>query len=218
MSYNIWFTEPYLILDTETTGTTNKDRVVQLGLSLFDQGKLIRTHSAMFWPGIEIPEEATAIHGITTVQASSCPLWASCITDIIRLSKGANVGAYHADFDKEMIHREMSRVPMDLSMFPVFQQDHRWIDPLVWVRHLDRFVKGQGRHKLAATCARRGIPLLNAHEAVADSTAAGFLLWDMRHDIGEMTVSELLRQQTLLADAQERQFQAWKAREHSVGR
>jgi hypothetical protein len=41
----------------------------------------------------------------------------------------------------------------------------------------------------------------------------------MRHEIGDMTITELLRQQQLLADAQERQFAAWQARkQRGVGR
>jgi DNA polymerase III epsilon subunit-like protein len=89
----------------------------------------------------------------------------------------------------------------------------------VWTRSIDRFVKGTGRHKLFKVCERRGIPLDNAHDAVSDAVAAGRVLWDMRHEIGDMTVTELLRQQQLLSDAQERQFAAWRARsQRGVGR
>ena len=60
------------ILDTETTGTDHtKDKVIELGLVLFeydDYGEIHDIVNTQTWfedPGIPIPEEATAVNGIT---------------------------------------------------------------------------------------------------------------------------------------------------------
>jgi DNA polymerase III epsilon subunit-like protein len=221
VSYDLWYEEPWLLLDTETTGLDSHDRIIQLGLARFDQGKVVATWGSLVWAGVEIPEQATAIHGIRTVDIANAPPWTAVLPKVIEMSRGAHPAAYNEMFDKRMFASEMARLKVEVQdlPLPIFHPHHRWIDPLVWTRSIDRFVKGTGRHKLFKVCERRGIPLPNAHDAVADAVAAGQVLWDMRHEIGDMTVTELLRQQQLLSDAQERQFAAWRARsQRGVGR
>lgn len=219
MSYELWYDEPILVLDVETTGLDLHDRVVQLGLARFNRGKLLDTWSTLVWPGIEIPEEASKIHGIRTVDVATAPSWTAVLPKVIAMSRGANPAAYNESFDKRMFSSEMARLKVDMKdlPLPIFHPYHRWIDPLVWIRSVDRFVKGEGRHKLFKVCERRGIPLPKAHNAVSDAVAAGQVLWDMRHEIGDMTITELLRQQKLMADAQERQYAAWRARQQRGG-
>jgi DNA polymerase-3 subunit epsilon len=221
--YDIWYEEPYTVLDVETTGLdAGHDRVVQLGLARFEQGKCVATWGSLVWGGIEIPEEATRIHGIRTIDIATAPPWTAVLPKVIEMTRGAHPAAYNVDYDKKMFMAEMMRLTVQLEglPLPVFQRRARWIDPLVWVRSIDRFVKGTGRHKLFKVCERRGIKLGDAHNAIADAVAAGEVLWDMRHDIGDMTISELLRQQQLLADAQERQYAAYRARQQrgNIGR
>lgn len=221
MSYDLWYEESWCVLDTETTGLGTHDRVVQLGLVRFDRGKVVDAWGSLVCPGIEIPEQATAIHGIRTVDVANAPPWTAMLPKIIEMSRGAHVAAYNAPFDKRMFFSEMDRLTVSLEdlPLPIFQPQHRWIDPLVAARTIDRFVKGTGRHKLSAVCERRGIVLGNAHDAVADAVAAGQVLWSMRHEIGDMTVTELLRQQHLLAETHEQQFAAWRLRsQKGVGR
>lgn len=218
--YDLWYEDPILIVDFETTGLGEKDRVIQIGLARFERGKVIDTWGSLVWAGIEIPQEATNIHGIRTVDIANAPPWVAIVPKIIEMSRGAHPAAYNQSFDKRMFSSEMRRLSLEMTHvpLPIFHPYHRWIDPLIWIRSVDRFVKGTGRHKLATVCERRGIPLPNAHDAVADAVAAGHVLWDMRNEIGDMTATEMLRQQQLLADAQERQFVAWRARSQGVGR
>jgi DNA polymerase-3 subunit epsilon len=220
MSYEIWWEEPIVMLDVETTGLDAADRVIQLGLARFEMGRLVATWGSLVWAGVEIPAEATKIHGVSTIDIADAPPWTSVLPKVIELSRGAHPAAYNEAFDKKMFESEMRRLAVSLDGLDlqIFSRHARWIDPLIWVRSIDRFVKGQGRHKLLAVCERRGIPLPKAHDAVADAVAAGHVLWDMRREIGEMTVTELLRQQTLLGEAQERQYAAWRARMNRVGR
>jgi len=219
MSYDLWYEEDIVMLDTETTGLDAHDRVIQVGLARFSCGKLVDTWGSLVWAGVEIPDEATKIHGIRTVDVADAPPWTAVLPRIVDMSRGARPAAYNANFDKRMFFAEMAKLHVDFQdLLPIFHPHTRWIDPLIWVRSLDRFVKGKGRHKLAIACERRNVPLANAHDAVADAVAAGRLLWEMRNEIGDMTVTELLRQQFLLSEAQERQFAAWRARQQGVGR
>jgi len=218
--YDLWYEQEIAVLDVETTGLEAHDRVIQLGIARFDRGKLLGTWGSLVWAGVEIPEEATRIHGIRTIDIATAPPWTALLPKIIEMTRGAHPAAYNEAFDKRMFMSEMMRLAVQLDGLdlPVFKRHARWIDPLIWTRSVDRFVKGEGRHKLFKVCERRGIQLGNAHDAISDAVAAGQVLWDMRHEIGDMTVTELLRQQQLLSDAQERQYAAWRARKGSVGR
>ena len=73
-----WIDDPWMGFDTETTGVRAlKDRLVTAALVLRIDGASYRSgvsapDQVATWltdPGIEIPEQATAIHGITTEQA-----------------------------------------------------------------------------------------------------------------------------------------------------
>ncbi len=73
-----WIDDPWMGFDTETTGVRAlKDRLVTAALVLRIDGASYRSgvsapDQVATWltdPGVEIPEQATAIHGITTEQA-----------------------------------------------------------------------------------------------------------------------------------------------------
>lgn len=90
------------------------------------------------------------------------------------------------------------------------------VDPLVWVRQIDRFVKGPGRHKLEATCRRWGVELDGAaHDALVDCRATWHLmvaLVERNPARFPATLAEVLDEQVSMAADQERDFQAFKAR------
>lgn len=211
--YGIWSEQPVVVLDVETTGVTEADRVVQLGLARFESGQLVDSWCSLVWSDVEVPEAATRIHGITTQQVSSAPKLIELMPDVIRLARGAQPAAYNAPFDKRFFFSELSRLDYSPALLPIllFDQSVPWLDPLVWARKIDSNVKGQG-NKLGDVCARRGIPLEGAHDAKADAIATGRVLFTMVKDIGDLTMSELLRQQSSHAETQNRRFAAWRAR------
>ena len=197
--YAPWYTMPYTVLDTETTGVGDHDRVIQLGLARFEQGKLVDSWSTLIWADVEVPEESTKIHGITTADLASAPTFVEAIPHVIRLCRGAWPAAYNASFDQRMFMASMKRTALtqmhDIYNVIVFDPMVRWFDPLVWVRHIDRFVKGG--NKLPQVCMRYGIELSKAHDASSDAIAAGQVLWHIRNEIGHMTATEMLRQQQI---------------------
>lgn len=66
-------TRPLFTIDCETTGTdVNKDRIVGLGFERWEAtGKTMEWKSLMY-PGISIPPETTAVHGITDAMVRVC--------------------------------------------------------------------------------------------------------------------------------------------------
>ena len=65
-----WFDGRLAAYDIETTGTdTENDRIVTAAVSVVGGGEPSESRTWLVDPGIEIPDEATAVHGITTEQA-----------------------------------------------------------------------------------------------------------------------------------------------------
>lgn len=64
-----WHEGPLLAFDTETTGVdAHTCRIVQVGLATITPGEGILPRLWMVDPGVDIPEQASAIHGITTAR------------------------------------------------------------------------------------------------------------------------------------------------------
>lgn len=151
-----WTDGPLLGFDTETTGIdVDADRIVTAALVRRDAtGTHVRTW--LIDPGVDIPEAAAAIHGVSTDYArehgvaprGALEEIAALIVDAMR--HGVPVVAYNAAFDLCLLDAELRRhrlptIPDRLGSeaFPV-------IDPLVLDRAEDRF--RPGKRKLVNLC------------------------------------------------------------------
>ena len=164
-----WRDVPITVVDVETTGVVpGLDAAVQVGLARFEpeQG-CVASKAWLVNPGHAIPETASAIHGITDAMVAGAPP----ILDVLmsaearELYEGVQPAAYNYTFDRAFVPAA------------AFDREWPWLDALTLVRLIDRFVRGKGRHKLEAACARHGVALPHAHDAGADARAAGELLF-----------------------------------------
>ena len=165
-----WDEVPTVWIDTETTGKQpGRDRTVQVGIVRFERGEVVGSVWSYIDPGVPIPTEATAIHGITDDLMRGAPTLAEYFEgqNVQRLLAEAQCGAYNGNFDRFFV--------------PPFGEDWTWpwLDALSLVRKVDRFAKGAGRHKLEASCKRHGIELAKAHDATGDARAAGQLFYKL---------------------------------------
>ena len=207
-----WHKQPIVVVDFETTGVDPNDCApVEMALVRFEDGKRIRSWSQRFNPGRPISPEATAVHGITDADvARAMPLrgltlslqlsagWAAAMCD------GAVPCAYNHHFDRTILARFCPGLDL-VTKWPV------WLDPLPVVRLVDKYVKGQGRHQLAATCERHGIELSKTHSARADAEACGKLLFSpkIRRVLGDWPIERVLETQVSRAEQQDREFRKW---------
>ena len=173
-----WLSTALMAFDLETTGTDiEHDRIVTAALIRLEPDG--RASSERMWlldPGIPIPEEATAIHGISTAHARAyggpAPAGVEEITRAVAEGLGAGIPLVimNARYDLSLLDRECRRhgvAPLTARMggtpSPV-------IDPLILDKHADRFRKG--RRNLQALCGHYGVSLDGAHDAGADAVAA----------------------------------------------
>jgi DNA polymerase-3 subunit epsilon len=173
-----WTDRPLVAFDLETTGTDiETDRIVTAAVVAVDpDGRLPAPRTWLLDPGVTIPQQASAIHGISTEHAREHGMKAapaieeitSAVTEV--LNSGTPLVVMNARYDLSLLDRECRRhgiAPLgdrlDGKASPV-------IDPLVLDKHVDRYRKGS--RNLQALCAHYGVPLDDAHNAVADAVAA----------------------------------------------
>jgi len=205
--YAPWHEHRFVVFDVETTGLEDGDRIVELGLARFEQGRLVRRWGSLIYPDMEIPEEATRIHGISGADVATAPRFVGAVADIINIARDAHPVAYNASFDRRFWIRALAQTALsDLSNIPLFDERTRWLDPLVWMRRLHGI---WGKNTLGVSCERYSIDVGTAHRATDDAVATGHLMLAIKNDIYTVTLTELLRRQGILDERQDRERGEW---------
>jgi DNA polymerase-3 subunit epsilon len=155
-------------LDTETTGTnTAEDRIVTAAITSTGTGP---RREWLIYPEVEIPEKATAVHGISTEHAQKHGWDARLVlTEISSMlqeitERGVPLVVFNTKFDLPILTAEFHRHGINNGAWPEI------IDPLVIDKHVDRY-RG-GSRKLDAVCEHWGVELVNAHSSTGDAEAA----------------------------------------------
>ncbi|MEV8393012.1 3'-5' exonuclease [Streptomyces sp. NPDC057539] len=167
-----WHGESLVGFDLETTGTEPLEaRIVTAAVVEVRGGEVVRQRTWLADPGIRIPAQASAVHGISSERAAAegrpAPEVAGEIAGILGAywTRGVPVVAYNAPFDLTLLSAELRRygLPPLGPVGPV-------IDPYTIDRAVDRYRRG--KRTLEAVCAEYGVVLDTAHEAGADALAA----------------------------------------------
>ncbi|MFF3340290.1 3'-5' exonuclease [Streptomyces flavidovirens] len=173
-----WHGEPLVGFDLETTGTEPlESRIVTAAIVGVQDGRVSRQRDWMADPGIRIPAQASAIHGISSERAGAEGRPAREVADQIAetltgyWAQGVPVVAYNAAFDLTLLAAELRRHGLPslserrggAGIGPV-------IDPYTIDRAVDRYRRG--KRTLEAVCVEYGVVLDGAHEASADALAA----------------------------------------------
>lgn len=219
-----WALDPYDSFDTETTGVNvEEDRIVTATILALDpRSGSVDKREWLIDPGVEIPEGATKVHGITTEHArehGQDP--ASALPDIHDALRdcwdnGRVLVIYNAPYDLTILDRELRRYgfPSLGVVGPVF-------DPLVIDKQVNRFVRGKGARQLTPTAKRYGIELTEAeaHTSAGDALAAARLTWKMASlpAVRSLGTAELNERQRRWYQAQQESFAQYLERKGSEG-
>lgn len=189
-----WMDGRVLGFDLETTGPVPlSDLPVAFALIAVDRGQIVKTRHGLIDPGIEIPEGATRVHGLTTddVRARGGGMAAS-IEGIVKVidesvAMGIPIVGCNCAFDLSMVNA----CHQSYLGYPWITEDWkgRVIDVLVMDRHADKWRKGS--RKLTALCEAYGVHLTNAHTAAADAEAAIRVAFAIGHKFPEIGNADL---------------------------
>ena len=184
-----------LSFDLETTSANPREaRVVTSALVRIDDG-VVDANETLADPGIDIPEEAAKVHGITTEKARAEGRdHDEVVHETVEAIKrgwedGLTLVVFNAPYDLTVLRN----LTGDFTVTgPVF-------DPLVVDRAKDRYRKGP--RNLTAMCEHYGVRIDNAHEATADAFAAARVAWmQVRKaypDLAEMESGDLMEWQAV---------------------
>ncbi len=199
-----WAKLPLAVLDTETTGLEAEqgDRVIELGVVLFDDGEVVERWGVLIDPERDLPKDASRVTGITEADLVGQPTFDRVAADFVALLEGRLLVAYNASFDRRFIIHELARCQRSLP------DGATWLDPLVFAKELQ---KGQGNMKLGTVAKRLGIPLEEAHRATADAEAAGHVLVALSADLPD-DLEQVLDLQEQWEAAQAAQRAVWRNR------
>lgn len=210
-----WHTGLLGSYDCETTGRDPLEaRLVSASFVTSDGAR----HDFLVDPGIEIPPETTAVHGITTEYArehGSAPAEAlERIAELLaaHLAAGRALVVFNAPYDLTLLEMELERH----GLRPLAERVGRIapvIDPLVIDKAVDRFRKG--KRNLESQCAHYGVRIEGAHDAAVDAVAAlevAKALAQRYPEVGQSTLADLHRQQEEWKEASERDFAAYRQR------
>ena len=206
-----WEDIPLVVVDFETTGRDSQtDRVIEVGLVTFEKGTVSSRESLLVNPGIAVPEESRAVHGITDEELAGAPDFASVMSRVLDLLQGKLPVAYNASFDRGFLLEEIRRAaPEGMTpgdMPPAARDEVVWIDPLVWAREILKELKSR---RLGDVTKHLGVPLEQAHRAAGDAEATGRVLLALAPQMPRV-YGELVRLQKRYAAFQDAELAAWK--------
>lgn len=200
-----------MVVDFETTGRdAESDRVIEIGLVTFERGRATNRQSLLVNPGIPVPEESRAVHGISDEELAGAPTFETIMPQVLELLQGKLPVAYNATFDRGFLMAEIGRAaptamtPGDLP--PAARDDVVWVDPLVWAREI---LKELQSRRLGDVAKHLGIPLEQAHRAAGDAEATGRVLLALAPQMPRI-YGELIRLQKRYAAFQDAELAAWK--------
>ena len=122
----------YVIFDTETTGkSATTSRIVEIAATRYEDGKAVSHFSELVNPGVFIPAEAEAIHGINTLDVFGAPRTPEVLSRFQEFIRGADalVGHGIASYDIPLVRNEMQRYGMEGRRPPLVidtLQEARW--------------------------------------------------------------------------------------------
>lgn len=208
-----WSRSRLVGFDLETTGVDPATaRIVTA--AFVESADKIRTWLAD--PGVEIPEPARAVHGITTEFAQANGASAAdvvgelcTVLDELR-SEGAVVVGHNIVYDLSVMAAEVKRHQPHIDLAA---QLPTIVDTFVLDKRVEKFRRG--KRTLVETAKRWRVSLLDAHDAAADALAAldiSRALAESSAKIANLTRDEIMAAQGDWKRVQAADLQAWLRR------
>lgn len=156
----------FAVIDLETTGFSNSDRIIEVGVVLTDPAGRVEKR----WRTLVQPNRGFDngfVHGITASDLVEAPQFEDIALRLADLLNGRVVVAHNASFEKRFLTHEFACAGLQLP------EDGTWL--LDTLRAAKGILPGPS-HKLAACLESIGVTNAAAHTALADADATACLL------------------------------------------
>jgi DNA polymerase-3 subunit epsilon len=181
-----WIKMRLVGLDTETTGLSpQEDRIFEIALVTFENGKLVDKWEVMMNPQKPLSEESLNKTGVTNEELQDKMVFSYYADEIAHRIEGQILVGYNIiGFDMPFLRAEMKRIGREVPSCTV-------VDPLVFARGLFK----DGRHSLSDILERLGLTTEKAHRASYDAESAVRVLLAMAPSL-PADLDELLKLQS----------------------
>ena len=161
------FPESMVILDCETTGgKSSYHRIIEVGLLLIENGKVIKRWQSFINPETTLPPFITKITGIHAKDLVDAPIFADIADELLEIIEGKILVAHNARFDYGFLRNEFSRIGI------------KYTAKLLCSVKFSRAMYPQfKRHSLDAIIKRFKLSIENRHRAQDDAE----MVWQMFH-------------------------------------
>lgn len=166
---------PFTVVDVETTGLDpNDDRVIEIAVvTTDDRGRPVDEWSSLVDPGRDAGP--TDVHGITDAELVGAHDFAALVPELTRRLDGTVLVAHNLPFDVAFLGNEQQRLPRQATAAGgVTTGVVGGLCTLELSRRL--LPRPPDGWSLGALCAEVGLPLVDAHRALADARATAGLL------------------------------------------
>lgn len=174
---NLNLKKPIVFFDLETTGTNiTTDRIVEICYLKVHPNGNEETKSMRINPGMHIPEEASAVHGIYDEHVADKPTFKEVARNIANDIEGCDLAGFNSNrFDIPVLAEEFLRAGVDIDL-----ARHKFVDVQVI------FHKKEQRTLSAAYQFYCGKTLDDAHTAEADTRATYEVLKSQLDKYGDL--------------------------------
>lgn len=150
----------FVAFDFETTGLDpQRDKIIEIGMTLFQRDKILQTFHELVDPGIPMPREVSAIHGITDEMLRGKPSIQKFLPAILDfLGRGIPM-AHNASFDFAFLSEAARAEGLTIPQSPMVDT----------CRLAQTLFPELPKHKLVFLVERFGIQTEKSHRALADS-------------------------------------------------
>jgi DNA polymerase-3 subunit epsilon len=196
------WSDSWTSFDTETTGVTDRARIVEVAVVAFEKGKPVHEYTALLCPedvdwNDRHVQEALAVNKIDVRGLQGKPRFQDIVADLlVELSSNVLV-AHNAAFDIRMINQELSRLGKPALMTP------RVVCTMCLAAHLSPSARS---NKLIDVAARYDIMPNDAHRAAVDAETCGLILAAM------LQRGQLPSEDDAIASLTKTAEQSWRSR------
>jgi len=170
-----------VVFDTETTGVTNSDEIVQIAAAEYIRGERTRTLSVYVTPTCDIHPEAEAAHGLSRefLEENGVAPTEALEQFFDFIGHDAFLVGHNIHFDLRMLQNECRKFGYEADV-----GDLSFCDT---IRLAKRLVPGLSCYRLSNLIDVLGLDGDNSHDALDDTLACGALFFDL---IGRIPVEE----------------------------
>ena len=167
MLKNLQLNRPLAFIDVETTGLRPySDRIVELSILKIHPDGTEEYKSHRVNPGVSIPAETTAIHGITDADVASEPMFQQYAKSVRDFLEDCDIAGFNAiKFDLPCLEAEFARANVEFS-----RNDRYFIDSQII------FHQREPRNLQAAYQKYCNRDMVNAHSAEEDAKVSAEVL------------------------------------------